>query len=540
MSRNLRKWMLTAAGGVLMISACAEPDPEPQPRLVVGLVVDQLTPDLLERYDEAWEGGFRRLLEGGHVFSDAVQDHAVTFTSPGHASPTTGLIPARHGVVANSWREWDGDDWSSVSSVVDDDAERVGGSGSGHSPRNLEADGFPDWLLGQYEESRVVSLSGKSTAGVLMAGRTGGGDERAHAYWYSAGDEGFVTSTHYREDLPDWVADFNDGLVDTYGAEECWESQVPDELAPLSRRDTVDYEADGTHTHFPHCVDDDPYDGPAHFISRTPVLDQANLDLAVEAIEAKGLGGGEDPDYLALPLSQTDRVGHAFGPYSREQLDNLMRLDQALGEFLETLDEVVGPDNYVVALTSDHGVLPLPEYLEEEGGYGLRLTSELSDTLEAVAERVGAEPPEPDDDGADVRARMAEELEEVEWVAEAMPLEELEAAHEEVLDSDDLQAPADSFMALYGRSFHPERLHTRPADYGVEVRLTEGTLARGSGTTHGVPYLHDRQVPLLFYGAHVDPGRSQEPARTVDFAPTLGEFLGLEVPDGLDGRPLLP
>lgn len=550
----------------LVLAACTAPDPDPRPRLAVTVVVDQLTPDLLERYEEAWTGGFRRLVDEGFVYRDAVQDHAITFTSPGHATPTTGVFPARHGVVGNSWREFRDGEWTRVRSVVDPDADRVGGSGSGHSPHNLLVDGFPDWLLEHHQDARVVSLSGKSTAGVLMAGRTGresgapvaaagsdgasegdagtdAGSGRAHAYWYSSGAEGFVTSTHYRDELPDWVAAFNEGVVETYGAEDCWESQVPPELADLSRRDTVDYEADGVHTHFPHCVDQDPYSGPAHFISRTPALDVATLDLAREAVESLELGlrdpDEHGPDYLAVALSQTDRIGHTFGPYSREQMDNLMRLDQELGRFLAYLDERLGPDGYVVALTADHGVLPLPEYLAEQGEYGVRLTSEFSDTLSAVAERVGVEPPRTTDDGGDARRRMAEELEAVDWIEEAMPLELLEDAHERVVDSG-AELPADTFHTLYGKSFHPERVPTRVAAYGVEVRLKEATLSRSSGTTHGVPYLHDRRVPFLFYGAGIGPGSTDEPVRTVDLAPTLADLLDVPAPDGLDGRPLRP
>ncbi len=522
----------------LVVVACEAPDiePEPRPSLVVALVVDQLTPDFLERYDDLWGGGFRRLLDGGHAFENAVHDHAVTFTSPGHASPTTGVVPARHGIVANSWQAWREGEWSTVSSVGDPETELVGGSVSGSSPRNLLVGGLPDWIVDRHEEARVVSLSGKPTAGVLMAGATGGdGDDRAHAYWFSDADRGFVTSTHYRAELPEWVSRFNEEVL-AFAGDGCWESRLSPEAAALSRRDTVDYEADGVHTHFPHCEADPPYRDVGHFIAQTPVLDAATLALAGRAVTELQLGGAEAPDYLTLALSATDRVGHTFGPYSREQLDNLMRLDEELGRFLETLDREVGPERYVVALTSDHGVLPLPEYLEEQGEYGLRLTSELDDAMERAAREVGgAAPPRPggeggfDPDGAERRARMAQVLDEVEWIEASMPLELLEGG-----------VSTDSFTALYQRSFHPDRLTSRVAEYGVEVRLREGTLVRASGTTHGVPYLHDRHVPLLFYGAGIAPGRSDGSARTVDLAPTLAELLGVPVPAGLDGQALLP
>ncbi len=530
---------LTWSGLTLLFvaAACAssEPEVDPPPSLAVILVVDQLTPDLLERYDELWSGGFRRLFDRGYAFEDTVHDHAVTFTSPGHASPTTGVVPARHGIVANSWRELRDEEWVSVSSVADPETELVGGSGAGSSPRNLLVEGLPDWILEHHEDARVVSLSGKSTAGVLMAGGTGGDEEgRAHAYWFSDADRGFVTSTHYRAELPEWVAGFNEEAALTFAGDGCWESRVPAEHVSRARRDTVDYEADGIHTHFPHCEADAPYRDVGHFIAQTPALDAATLALASTAVGELQLGGGDAPDYLALALSATDRVGHTFGPYSLEQLDNLMRLDEALGRFFEDLDRQVGPDRYVVALTSDHGVLPLPEYLEERGAYGLRLTSELDDAMERAAHEVGSDPQMPgeggpDRDSVEFRARLADALEEVEWVEAAMPLEVLAGGE-----------PVDSFTALYRRSFHPERLTSRVAEHGVEVRLREGTLVRSSGTTHGAPYLHDRHVPLLFYSSAVTPARSGDPARTVDLAPTVASILEIPVPAGLDGQDLLP
>jgi len=506
----------------------------------VVLVVDQLMPEHLELYGEVFDGGLGRLLDEGFRFDHAVHDHAITFTSPGHASATTGVLPARHGIVSNSWREWHDGEWVSVSSVADPETDRVGGSGSGSSPVNLLVDGLPDWLLRDRPQARVVSLSGKSTAGVLMGGRaersTDGTDAATgarghrHVYWYSVGDEGFVTSSHYRNRLPSWVEEFNQGTVERFAGDGCWESELDPEVAALSRRDTVEYEADGVHTHFPHCETSDLFRSPSHFISRTPALDQATLALAREAVRHLELGQGEAPDYLAVALSATDRVGHSFGPYSREQLDNLVRLDTELESFFYFLDETVGRDRYVVALTSDHGVLPLPEYLQEQGEFGLRLTGELSDSLRAAAqglERLGAQFQGPEAEEA--RAELAIRLEEVDWIEEAMPLE--------VLASDE---PADSMVVLYRNSFHPERLWSRVATYGVETRLTEGVLVRSTGTTHGVPYLHDRRVPLIFMGRGIEAGSSPTSARTVDLAPTLARILGVPVPEGLDGRVLLP
>lgn len=497
------------------------------------LVVDQLTPELLTRYDRAFEGGFRRLLDEGRAF-DAVHDHAVSYTSPGHAALTTGVSPARHGIVSNSWREWKGGSWVTVSSVADEETELVGGTGTGSSPRNLLADGLPDWLVARSPESRVISISGKNTSAVLMAGRRPGaargeeGPGGGHVYWFSSGSEAFVTSTWYRAAIPDWVTELNRGLVERFVEPDCWESDLSPEIARLSRQDTVAWERDHVHTHFPHCRSTGAYRNTGHFISRTPALDRATLGLAREAVTALELGSCEAADYLAISLSSSDRVGHDFGPYSREQLDNLVRLDREVGAFLDFLDESVGPGRYLVVLSSDHGVLPLPEHLVEEGLPGGRMGAELGEAFEEASVGLGPTGAELEDDGAAERRReLARRLERFAWVEAAMPLE--------LLGSD---SPADSFVTLYRRSFHPDRLSTRMARRGVEVRPPEGSLTIPTGTTHGVPYAHDRQVPLLFYGPGIRAGAAEGAARTVDVPPTLAGLLGIPVPEGLDGRAL--
>lgn len=555
---------IAVAAALFLIPACVlEPVDSEPPSLVVLVAVDQLMPDHLERYGEVFQGGLRTLMDEGLVFSDAVHDHGITYTSPGHASLATGVVPSRHGIISNSWREWRDGEWVSVSSVADPNTRTVGGGGGGSSPRNVLTDGLPDWILEADPESRVVSVSGKSTASVLMAARA-----RGHVYWFSTGAPGFVTSTFYRTELPEWVVQVNEEVVPHLVPTGCWEADLSPEAAALSRPDTVPYEADGVQVHFPHCVDDAVYRNHAHFVSRTPFLDDATFALARAAVEALGLGGaqagepggeqagesggeqaGESasdasgrraPDYLAVALSATDRVGHEFGPWSREQLQNLVHLDRELGAFLDFLDETVGRDRYVLALSSDHGVLPLPEYLVEQGEYGVRLGGELSAAIRAAAEEAGVGPPPGPrvDEGvgeasgaeaAELRERAARAMEEVEWVEAAMPLELLAG-----------DMPADSFVDLYRRSFHPDRITTNVSRYGVEVRPREGVMVRSTGTTHGVPYLHDRRVPLIFFGAGIEAGVSATPARTVDVAPTLARIGGVPAPDGLDGRDLAP
>lgn len=510
---------------LLVMVGCQEE--EPANRLAVVLVVDQLTPDLLERYDSAFEGGFRRLLDAGVYFPNAIHDHAVTYTSPGHASLSTGVHPARHGVVSNSWREQMQGEWGGVSSVEDPEARTVGGSGGGNSPHRLVVDGLPDWLLEQSPESRVVSVSGKSTAAVLMAARA-----RGHVYWYSTGAGGFVTSDHYRSQLPAWVEEVNARSATLLPADQCWRAELLPGVAALSRPDTVPYEFDGVHTFLPHCVGDEPYDRLPQLVAQSPFLDVLTLELARQAVRSLDLGGRGVPDYLSVALSSTDRVGHRYGPYGREQLENLIQLDGELDAFLAFLDETLGEEGYMVVLASDHGVLPMPEYLQEQGLPGRRVSGSGAALREVAADALGIESDFAEGEllqllGPDERERLARAMEELDWVEEAYTLEELAG--------DAPGSERGEFLELYRRSYHPGRLSSRLSLYGVELRLSEGILTGGSQTTHGAPYVHDRGVPLLLVGTGISSGVRQEVVRTVDVAPTLAALMGIEVPVEIDG-----
>ncbi len=508
---------------VLAVAACS-PSAEEAPNLAVLIAVDQLIPEHLEAYAPAYEGGFARLLAEGHTFEDAVHAHASTFTGPGHATLATGVVPARHGIVANSWREWDGEEWAGVSAGSDPSTSRVGRGGSGTSPHHLLVDGFGDWLLAAHPEGRVVSLSGKSGAAAFLGGRN-----RGHVWWFDTAVGGFITSDYHRDAMPPWVERVNEGLVQRVVGDGCWRDELPDEIAALSRRDEVSWEADGTHTAFPHCATDAPYSSEAHFVSRTPALDAAILEMARAAVRELELGRRGVPDYLALALSATDRIGHEFGPFSREQLVNLVQLDRELGAFLDFLDEEVGAGNWTLALSSDHGVIPMPEHLEETGEFGLRVRGGMGGPMRTAAE--GLPPTGAELEGPEVaaaRRAIAEALAEVEWIERGITLEELAGEDE-----------ADSILALYRASFHQERLGARVADFGVEGLPQEGVLVRNSGTTHGQPWLYDRRVPIVFLGARVPAGETRDPARTVDVAPTLAHILGIPVPEGLDGSVLL-
>jgi arylsulfatase A-like enzyme len=247
----------------------------------------------------------------------------------------------------------------------------------------------------------------------------------------------------------------------------------------------------------------------------TPFPDRAMVSFVIEAIEARELGQRGSVDFLGIGLSQTDRIGHTFGPDSREQLDNLLRLDDELERLLDALDEQVGEGRWVLALSADHGVLEIPEVLADGGELAGRISRA---DREALLERIASGAP-----GGPWAIREA--VTTLPFVAGAYTFEEIEQG-----------PPADSFAVLYANSHSRTRIVSTAARAGVYVRNRLNWLPLGtSGTTHGSAYYYDRHVPVVFLGAGIPAGVSSERVATVDVAPTLARVAGIPIPDDLDG-----
>jgi len=512
---------------VLAVASCDLGQREP-PSLVVFVSLDQVRGDLLERYDAHFTSGFRRLHDDGFRFLNATHLHSKTATAVGHATLSTGVFPARSGIVGNEWRERTTDGWSLVYSVEDTLTHILGlPAMEGRSPKNLLRGGLADWISEADSGAIIVSGSRKDRAAVTMAGKA-----RGHVYWIPANEGRWVTSSFYADDYPGWISRLNREQMPRIFGDSIWEQNVPAVARGASRPDTSEFEGDGEHSFFPHRFHDEVRNPESPSALNRWAYSQPHPDAALgvfaqEAVQALGLGKDMSTDYLGLSFSQPDAIGHDYGPLSREQLDNLLRLDVILGDLMALLDREVGSGRWVMALTADHGVLDIPEHLAESGEEARRATREDFQRLRQAFQAFQ----DSDANQEENVDSLVATLESFPFVADAMTVVELSTP-----------PAADSFVTLMRNSYHPDRWigGFGSQGSGVVFRFEEGYYPDASprGTGHGSPYHYDRFVPLIFFGNGVKAGVSSDPVRTVDIAPTLGELAGIPIPTDLDGRAL--
>ncbi|MGH7538475.1 MAG: alkaline phosphatase family protein, partial [Gemmatimonadales bacterium] len=300
-----------------------DPTTPVRPKLIVVITVDQLRPDYLPRWRAQLTGGLGLLQAGGAVFTNAFQDHAVTETAPGHATILSGRWPSHTGIVTNAI------------GVEDSTAPLVGTSGPGASPRRFRGTALYDWLRAADPRSLALSVSRKDRGAILPVGPA-----RQEVYWYRAGM--FITSTYYRDSLPPWVRAFNALRIPFKSAGREFGTLLPD--SAYSEPDSASWENGGREVTFPHRL---PTDSGAAAIAfaGVPPMDSLTLAFALAGADALKLGRRGAIDLLAVSLSTTDAIGHAFGPDSRELHDQVLRLDRYLGWFFDRLFARYGRDN---------------------------------------------------------------------------------------------------------------------------------------------------------------------------------------------------
>jgi predicted AlkP superfamily pyrophosphatase or phosphodiesterase len=506
-----------------------------RPRLVVVLSIDQMRADYLVRYVGLYGHGFARLLQEGVHFRTAELNYAGSSTGPGHATLGTGVYPWKSGIVANNYTERA--TGKRVYCVADSTAGPVGGDGGRMSPRNLLVTGLGDWLKSASPGSRVISISYKDRAAILM-----GGKFPDAAYWYDRRSGRMSSSSYYLPALPAWMGEFNASGWISKNLPRTWGRLRPDSVYEAFGPDDAPGEAlwNGKRT-FPHVIE------PGREIGRlfnTPWGNDFLFDVARAAIRGEQLGERGAVDLLWLSLSTTDNIGSDFGPSSHEMIDNLLRLDISLGRFLADLDASHGPGEFMLVLVGDHGVMHLPEY-EQAMGHPSARRFDNSRAIERTVEGVdsvlrrelgilhrivkGGQINESALRDSPLIAQMVEDrlraaLLGVDGVADVYFRSEL------LLCS----GPDRPYMLKYCHSYHPER----SPDY--IIRDCEYCLngSDSTGTSHGSPYTYDTTVPMVFWGTGRAAGVIDRMIHTVDLAVTLAALYKLPVPVGVDGVPL--
>jgi hypothetical protein len=504
--------------------ACAAPrsssstsgDP---PRLVLLLVGDQLRYDYMTRFGSGFTGGIRRLLDEGAVFTNAHLGHYPSVTAVGHAATLTGAPPSVSGIVGNDW--YDRREGRNVTSVEDPETTLVGlGSGGGErngsSPHRLLVSTVADELKMAIPGSRAVGVSFKDRAAILPVGRTAD-----LAFWWHTATGAFVTSTWYTEEMPGWAAEFNAGdPANRWAGREWLPVGGGAALAKLPAKPGPDY-----------------YEA----LYNSPFGNELLEAFAEAVLEGVGLGQGEGIDVLSVGFSSNDAVGHAEGPYAEKVRDLTLRTDRVMGALLEAVDRRVGLSRTIVILTSDHGVSPVPEELNDRRMPGGRLQRpELVEAAKrAVVDAYGP--------GQWIEGRAGSALylnqnlialkgldpEDVER-AVASGVEKLAPVWRAYTRSQLIEGrvPPDPWSQRVLVSFNRER------SGDVEILLEPYWLAGERGTTHGTPYSYDTHIPLMMMGPGIRAGRYDRTVRLNDLAPTLATLLGIETPSGSSGHAL--
>ncbi len=527
------------------------------PKLTVVISVDQLRYDHIDRFSPYFgEGGFKRLRAQGLDFRNAHYRHGVTKTAAGHSVIASGVHANISGIVANEWI--DRTTWTQMASVEDPryplvGAEVQGGRSpggvveakAGRSPLNSAATTIGDQLKLRYgAASRVISVANKDRSAILMGGKLSDG-----SYWIDRGR--FVTSTFYRNTLPDWVEAFNaERRVDAaYGSE--WNLLLkPEAYAALGADDAAgEGTINGLGPTFPKKIDGGkPAVGSEFYeaYTYTPAYTVLLAEFAKKALIAEGLGKDAGPDIFWVGFSQPDHTGHVYGPDSWEVMDTLIRLDLVLADFFTFLDREVGAGNFTVVLTADHGIAPLPERVlaTQRGIEAGRLDLKAFDTaviagLNAAFGEAAAPLRWATRDGSGYHI-FPETLKakNVTAVAASAVVRGVLAARPEIVrvftrEDFEQSGPMDAIGESMRLSYHAGRspdvmFVTKPYFFDRSP----------SGTTHGTPYNYDSHVPLLWYGAGVPAGVRGEQVGVDDLVPTLGNLLGIGAPPNARGNVL--
>ncbi len=512
-----------------------------KPKLVVGIVVDQMRYDYLVRfYDKYGDDGFKRLLSGGFNFTNAVYDYVPTYTACGHASIYTGTGPANHGIVSNDW--YDRYTKKAVYCVSDSTVKPLGTTSvSGKmSPRNLYTSTIGDELkLASNFRSKVIGVALKDRGSILPAGNSADA-----AYWHDPYSNNMISSTYYFKELPRWVEKFNARKVPDSLLSKPWTTLLPIEKYTESTPDNTPYEGlfEGEKTPtFPHNLPQIK-DSSNELIREVPMGNTLTTMFAKEILKNEKLGKGNETDLLAISYTSTDYVGHMYGINAIELEDTYLRLDRELADLLKYLDDFVGKDGYTLFLTADHAAANNPIFSRDNDLKGdIMNMKPIIDSLKNYLNNIygtadyilntnsqniylNRELIEKKNISLrDVQERCARFVIGFEGVSTAITASELMTG-----------ATRSGLYELIQNGFNQKR------SSDVIIQLQSGWISWSTktGTSHGSAYRYDTHVPLLFYGKNIPQGKTHEQVSVMDIAPTICTLLNIEFPSGSTGKPL--
>ncbi len=535
------KKRISLIASLLLLSNVAKAQ---EPKLVVGIVVDQMCYDYLYRfYDQFGKDGFRRLMDKGTHFRNVTYNYVPTYTGPGHASIYTGTTPANHGIVSNDWfhREWGTD----VNCVEDTTVKSVGNDSPDGlcSPHFLRANTITDQLKLTYPDAKVVGVSIKDRSAILPAGHMADG-----AYWYDHASGKFITSSFYKETLPTWVSNFYTAHpVGNYMNQE-WNLLQPAESYTYKDLDNTPYEhliGGKTTPTFPYDFRNLTLEEQLETFTTLPFANTYLTDFAIEALRGEQLGKDAQTDMLTISFSTPDIAGHAFGPYSLEMEDMYLRLDREIARLLATLDKEVGKGKYVLFLTADHAVVPVPQLLTDKklpGGY-LFLQPRAQELRDACIKMFGADVIETIENNNIYLKEAYTNMPETDAIISFIQQQvrtwpEVKA----VYTKNELLGPTegDEWCKMVRLGYDRER------NGELVFLLQPGFLPKSSdsetahkGTSHGSAFNYDTHVPMLFFGMDIPAQEVFTPYEIVDAAATLVHILKIQRPNAMIGQPMI-
>jgi predicted AlkP superfamily pyrophosphatase or phosphodiesterase len=511
------------------------------PKLVIGLVIDQMRYDYLTRFSDRYgKNGFKRLLEKGFSIESAYYNYIPTYTAVGHASIYTGTTPDNHGIISNNW--YDKFLKKSIYCVDDNNYKTVGNNGDRgrKSPFRMHTTTVTDQLhLAQNMNGKTIGIAIKDRSAILPAGHTANG-----AYWFDGGKNGqWISSTFYMDSLPKWVIDFNNsGKANGY-LENPWNTLYDINTYTNSIIDDNVFEGKfkgETTTSFPHNIPNlRAKNGDFDILKGIPSGNSFTADFTKAAIIGEKLGKGKFTDFLTVSFSSTDYIGHQFGPASKEIEDTYLRLDKDLADLLAFLDKQVGQNNYTVFLTADHAAVDVPAYLQS-----LKIPAHYFD-VKKFRQNVLA-----------ITKKYFNSIELIENISNYQIFLDKQKIESLGLDKNTVaEKLVEEVITLEGiyKAVTAKTLQTNRFTDGIMNSLQNGynqkfsgdvmlipypaTLTRGrTGTSHGSGYSYDTHIPMIFYGNGIKKGISKKRYEIIDIAPTIANLLKIEAPNSSTGK----